>query len=95
MTSVTVMTALTSAAGSAAPSTTTIALMVDGAHAATGVVPAATRLESPTVTIAIALSPRPLTWATSARSVHAEVSRPTHGPGIARRTVKRGSRPSA
>ena len=39
LTSVTVITALTSAAGSGAPSTTTIALIVDGAHAAIGLPP--------------------------------------------------------
>src|SRR5262249_58080866 len=80
LTSVTVMTALTSAAGSAAPSTTTIELIVDGAQRPSGVWPAVTRFDSPTVTTASAIKPDPSASATTAFSVHADVSTPTHGP---------------
>src|SRR5262249_41607337 len=80
LTSVTVMTALTSAAGSAAPSTTTIELIVDGAQTPSGVWPAVMRFDSPTVTTAGAGQPEPPASAKTAFSVHADVSRPTHGP---------------
>src|SRR5438445_20029 len=52
LTSVTVITALTSAAGSGSASTTTTVLIVEGVQVAIGEWPAATRLLSPTVTTA-------------------------------------------
>src|SRR5262249_12880804 len=92
LTSVTVITALTSAAGSGSPSTTTIALIVVGAHTPIGVRPAVMRFDRPTVTTASAVNPEPSASATTAFSVHADVSRPIHGPPISRRSTKAGSR---
>src|SRR5262249_41770021 len=80
LTSVTVMTALTSAADSAAPSTTTIELIVDGAQTPSGVWPAVMRFDSPTVTTASAIKPDPSAAATTAFSLTPDVSTPTHGP---------------
>src|SRR5207249_4008710 len=90
-TSVAVMTALTSAAGSATASTTTIVLIVAGDHATARSSPAATRFDSPTVTTARARIPSAAASANRAFSVHAEVRRPTHGAGTRRRSAKAAS----
>ena len=93
-TSVIVMTAFTSAAGSGAASTTTIALIVDGIQTAAGATPAAMRLLSPTVTTARAPRPCSATSARSAVSVWAEVRSPIHGAGTPRRAANSASRAS-
>src|SRR5215470_18098425 len=94
LTSVAVITAFTRAAGSGSASTTMIALMVDGAHTATGSTPAATGLPRPTVITARARMPWACASPTAACSVHAEVRRPTRGAGTPDRSAKRATAPS-
>src|SRR5262245_8475926 len=94
LTSVAVITAFTRAAGSGSASTTMIALMVDGAHTATGSTPAATGLPRPTVITARARMPWACASPTAACSVPAEVRRPTRGAGTPDRSAKRATAPS-
>src|SRR5205823_8752293 len=84
LTSVSVATRFTSAAGSGSASTTAIVLIVAGNHAARALSPAALGFERPTVATTRARTSSAAAVAISALSVDAPVSRPTHGAGTPR-----------